>query len=278
MSENDETTLFTFLNDTEKESFLSKGEFPLPTEGISSLPPFLIELVSGMKKTVTSIKAIAEFSKGRFKDERFGEYFNKRMAEDTEKLDTVLQGLLDYVKVNTPIPKADTVRKIIEDVLGMERKRMEGKRIRVFKKFEKGLPETTLHDEQLKYVIHSILQYAFPLILEDGNLGVLTRSVDVSKRKLMRGDLPQENEKYIEILILFAGCKKPAEPIEVALGIPGIPKDDVGDLILRLVREIVQKNCGEMKFEFREKESRTLITLRLPTERRKIFSYYSGKA
>ena len=277
MAENDETPIFSLLNDLAKEPSPFKEEGASQSEGPSFLSPVFFELVSRMRKTIHSIKAFTDLSKGRFKDERFGEYFNRKMAEDTGKLDTVLQGLLDYVKVNSPVRKADTIRNIIEEVLRTEKKRLEGKKIRIFKKFGKDLPETTLHDEQLRYVFHSIFQYAFPLTPEAGSLGFLTRSVDVSKRELGREDLPQVRRKYIEVLILFSGCAKPGEPVEAALGIPGIPKDDVVDLILRLVREIVQKNRGEMKLEFREKESRTLITLRLPIEKRQIFYYQPAK-
>jgi nitrogen-specific signal transduction histidine kinase len=277
MAENNEAALLSLFNSSAEEASPFKEETSSLPEGPSFLSPYFIELVSRMKKMVHTIKNFSDLSKGRFKDERFGEYFNKKMTEDTEKLDTVLRGLLDYVKVNTPVRKADTIRHIFEEVLRMERKRLEGKKIRISGKFERALPETTLHDEQIRYIFHSIFQYAFPLIPEAGSIGFLARSVDISKREPGREDLPQGKGRYIEVLILFSGGNKPGEPVEAALGIPGITKDDVVDLILRLVREIVQKNRGEMKLEFREKESKTHLTLRLPVEKRKILYYLPAK-
>jgi hypothetical protein len=44
-------------------------------------------------------------------------------------------------------------------------------------------------------------------------------------------------------------------------------------LELRLIKEIIQKNRGMMKFEVNEKKPRTLISLKFPIERRKLIYY-----
>jgi hypothetical protein len=248
-------------------------------EGTSPLSFFFGELVSRVKRTLASIRAYNRLSKGRFKDDQFGEYFNRKMNEEVERLNAVLEGLLEYMKVNTPVPKVNTIHTLIDEVLQSEKGKVEERKIKIFKKLEKDLPETTLHNEQVRYVLHSVLQYAFNVIPPGGSLGFLTRTVAVPREKTgeEEGTSPPKSERSIEILMLFSGCKKPEEPVEVALGIPGIPGDDVGDLILRLVKEIVRKNFGEMRLERREREARTLIVLRLPTERRKLFHYQSTK-
>ncbi len=273
-----EDSLSPFFDNMEEDPHPSREAALAKEEGTASLSFFLVEMVSRVKKTLASIRAYNGLSKGRFKDDQFGEYFNRKMSEEIEKLNTVLEGLLDYMKVNTPVPKANTIHNIIGEVLRSEKKKLEEKKLRIFKKLEKDLPETTLHNEQIRYILHSILQYALPVIPAGGSLGFLTRTVTVPHDKREEGALPRKTEKFIEILMLFSGCKKPEEPVEVALGIPGFPKDDVGDLILRLVKEIIQKNWGQMRLERREKESKTLIVLRLPTERRKVFYYQSARA
>ena len=247
-------------------------------EDAASLGFFFLELVSRVKKTLDSIRAYNGLSKGRFKDEQFGEYFNRKINEEVDRLSGVLEGLLDYMKVNTPIPKAHTIHNILQEILQSEKKKLGEKKWKVFKKLERDLPETTLHSEQVRYILHSILQYAFPIIPPGGILGFLTRTVAVPKEKVEEQGLPRGAEQWIEILILFSGLKRPEEPVEIALGLPGIPKDDVGDLILRLVKEIVQKNCGQMKIERQEKRSRTLIVLKLPAERRRVYFYQSARA
>jgi signal transduction histidine kinase len=53
---------------------------------------------------------------------------------------------------------------------------------------------------------------------------------------------------------------------------PG-PKEEGIQLILALVKEIIQKNRGEMIFQVDKKKPRTLITLKFPIERRKVIYY-----
>jgi hypothetical protein len=60
-------------------------------------------------------------------------------------------------------------------------------------------------------------------------------------------------------------------------GIPARQKDGILDLALRFVDEIVQRNRGMMKFEVDEKKTKTSISLRFPTERRKVVYYQSAK-
>jgi hypothetical protein len=47
------------------------------------------------------------------------------------------------------------------------------------------------------------------------------------------------------------------------------------DLILRFVKEVVQRNQGMMKIEGDEKKAKTFISLRFPVERRKVVYYQS---
>jgi hypothetical protein len=74
-------------------------------------------------------------------------------------------------------------------------------------------------------------------------------------------------------LIVFTGYKKVTEKFETVLGIPGPQKEEAVELELRLIKEIIRKNRGTMKFEVSEKTPRTLISLKFPIERRKLIYY-----
>ena len=78
--------------------------------------------------------------------------------------------------------------------------------------------------------------------------------------------------RYIEISVVFMGYKKPAEQ-----GIGGVTlqKGEPLDLILRFVKEVVQRNRGMMRIEADEKKAKTFISLRFPVERRKVVYYQS---
>jgi hypothetical protein len=107
----------------------------------------------------------------------------------------------------------------------------------------------------------------------NGYFGIYTRSGTLQKETAEDQALGKKKEKYIEILMIFTGYKKPMAQLGPPLGVPARPKEGILDLSLRLVDEIVQRNRGMMKFEVDEKMGRTTIALRFPVERRKVVYY-----
>jgi nitrogen-specific signal transduction histidine kinase len=263
-------------------AFLKKAEVKAPEFKHRNLPEeqnahtlslFLIELVHRIKNPLVSIKTFTQLLQDKFNDEEFRDQFYRIVREDIEKIDSVLNGLLSYIKINTPIEKRNTVHFILEDVLRNHELQLEDKKIKIFKKFEKDLPETVVHDEQLRYILNALLQYALPFIPLNGTLGFLTKSSAIQEEMAEDEKIIQRDGRYVEILIVFTGYKKPIEKFEMVLGILEPGKEEAVELELRLIKEIIQKNRGTMKFEVNEKTPRTLISLKFPIERRKLIYY-----
>ena len=234
---------------------------------------FFMELVHRIKNPLVSIKTFTQLLREKFNDGEFREHFYRIVTEDIEKIDAVMNGLIRYVKINTPIEKKDTIHFILEDVLKNHEAQLENRSIKVFKQFEKDLPETIVHDEQLRYILNALLQYAIPFISPNGSIGFLTKSFDVETETAEVRSYSQRSERCIEILIVFTGYKKPFEQFEAVLGIPALKKEEAIELELRLIKDIIQQNQGMMKFEVNEKKPRTVISLKFPIERRKLIYY-----
>jgi hypothetical protein len=183
----------------------------------------------------------------------------------------VLSGLVNYIRLNTPIRKVETVHRLIEEELKKYQVKLEEKGIKLFKRFEKDLPETIVPDEQLRYILSSVFQYALATIPPNLSMGLYTRSFALGKEIGEEVTLKRDG-RYIEISVVFMGYKKPAEQ-----GVGGVTlqKGEPLDLILRFVKEVVQRNQGMMKIEGDEKKAKTLISLRFPVERRKVVYYQS---
>ncbi|MGB9629441.1 MAG: sigma 54-interacting transcriptional regulator, partial [Thermodesulfobacteriota bacterium] len=274
-----------FETENEKNSFiefLKKGEIkPIsnkknnyPEEKMANLLSlFFIELVHRIKNPLVSIKTFTQLLRDKFNDMEFREQFYRIVTEDIEKIDSLLNGLLNYIRINTPIEKANTIHSILEDTLRRHEPQLENKKIKVFKKYEKDLPEAIIHDEQLRYILNTIFQYALPSIPPQGSIGLLTKSILLQKET--GNDKPPsiKDGRYVEILIIYTGFKKSVEPFKNVLGIPVMEKEEAIELELRLIKEIIQRNRGIMKFEVDEKKPRTLISLRFPVERRKVLYY-----
>jgi nitrogen-specific signal transduction histidine kinase len=272
-TENENKSFVAFLKKADLTSPESKPRNLSPEQNASILSLFLMELVHRVKNPLVSIKTFTQLLREKFNDGEFREHFYKIVTEDIEKIDAVMNGLVRYVKINTPIEKKDTIHFILEDVLKKHESQLEDKKIKLFKKFEKDLPETIVHDEQLRYILNALLQYAVPFISPNGSIGFLTKSFDAEAQTADGRTSPQPGGRYIEILIVFTGYRKPFEQFETVLGIPAVQKEEAVELELRLIKEIIQRNQGMMKFEVNEKKPRTVISLKIPIERRKLIYY-----
>jgi len=253
-------------------SVKSKIDFLLNEQNASFFSSFFVELIERMKNMLNSIKNYTQISRGKFSDREFGEYYYRAVTEDIEKIDLVLDNLLNYIKVQKPIIKMNTVHNTIEEVLKKNQTKLDERGIKLFKKFEKDLPETIVPDEQLKYIVNSILQYAMAFTPPNWNIGLSTRSFILEKEAGEVEDLFKRDGRYIEISVVFAGYNIPSGP---TLKTAPPPKEEASDLILRFVKEVVMRNRGVMRIGADEKKTKTFISLRFPVERRKVVYYQS---
>jgi len=269
---NNKNPFRAFLTKNETESIESKNI--IPNEGnISFSFPFFIELIQRIKGSLESIKNLAQVSQGKFSDKEFGNYFNLLVTEDIEKIDLLLINVLDYIKVNFTVRKSNTVHIFIEEVLKKHYVQLEEKKVRLFKKFEKDLPEIIAPDEELRYILNSILQYAMISMPVNGSIWFLTKSFVLPSERSEDQGLFKKDGKHIEISVIFTGYKKPKEQFTTVMPISGPQREQGFDLELRLVNEIVKRNRGKMKFGVDEKNSKTFISLSFPAERRKVIYY-----
>jgi hypothetical protein len=282
-------SIFDFLDEIRQSQSIppeSKGETesPLFKEGIIPndrtaflLFPFFIDLMNQFKDTLKNLSDQTRIHKEKFRDQEFGAHLNRIIMWDLKKIELLQNNLLNYIRINNPIIKTDTVHTLIEDELKKYQVELEEKKIKFFKTFEKNLPETAVPDDQLRYILSCVLQYVITLMPPNVSLGLFTKSL------VLRGErggdqavVPKE-EKYVEILMVYTGPQTPTAQSGTALGIPGRQKDEILNLTLRLVDEIVQRNRGVMTFEEDEKKKRTTVSLRFPVERRKVVYYQRAK-
>ena len=239
--------------------------------------PLFIELIHQTKSVLNTIGRLAQLSRGKFIDREFGEFFSKAITKDIEKHNLVLNTFLNYIASTTPIPKRGTVNKIIEEVLKKHQVQLEEKRTKIFREFEKNLPETTVPDEQLKFILDSLVQYVVALTPSDGGMKFLTKSCVLPGGATEEKEFFKKNGKYVEILVAFTGQKRLIEQPGKELGVPSPQEEVLADLVYRLVDMIVKKNQGTIKFEADERESQNRIVLKFPVERRKVVFYHLDK-
>jgi len=254
------------------ESIQSKLDYFTNEPSAPFITPFFIELVQRIKNNLDSIKNYTQISRGKFSDSEFGEQYYRTVIEDIEKMEMVLNSLIEYMGLHSPIRKMNTVHTIIEAVLKKYQVKLEEKGVKLLKRFEKDLPEIVVPDEQLRYVLGSVLQYAIVVTPPHWNIALSTKSLSLEKRTGEAEGLLKREGKQIEISVVFALRRRPDEP---ASETTPIQKREAPDILLRFVKEVVLRNHGTMKVGADEKRTKSLISLRFPVERRKVVYYQS---
>ena len=274
-TEGEINSIESFLKDSEKKPSASKEKNPpIRDGGVSFSSSFLSQMVQFIKNTLVSINNVNLLSMEKFNDAEFRKYCRKSIYQDIKKIDSVLNALLNYININTPILKKNTLHTILEEILEANERQLQTKDIKILKKFEHDLPETFIHDEQVRFILNSILQYAIITTPHDGSIGFLTRSIEQKgatddKAKVV----PLKERRYIEILIVSTAQKDPFDHLENVSEDPAIENEKTIGLILQLIRELIQRSQGMIEFEVDEKKTRAIFTLRLPCERRQVVYY-----
>jgi hypothetical protein len=233
-------------------------------------PPPFVELIFHVRKSLTQLKDLVGLSDGRFADKRFGEYFSQSLYKALGSLDTFLKEYLDYARVSNPLEKRDTVHGLIEEILKRYQGLLEEKGIKLFKKLDQNLPETTVPEDPLRFILGSLLWYALTWTSPIVSMGFLTQTLPVRIETSSKdGTLLKRERQDIEIIIILSGHKEPLRFSTTPVEIPVLQKEGVAGFMLRLIEDIVRDNRGEFSAELDGKKAWILFSLTFPVERRK---------
>jgi nitrogen-specific signal transduction histidine kinase len=230
-------------------------------------------MVNFIKKTLSAVNNINLLSIDKYEDLEFRKYARKSIAQNIKSIDSMLNALLNYININTPIIKKNTIHLIIDDILEMSDKQIQEKNLKIARKFEKELPETYIHDEQVKFILNSIVQYLLLTIPSEGTIGFLTRSKILQKPVGEEKVVTLKERQYVEIVIMSTVQRESFEQPRDIPEILDVKKEQSTNLILRLIKELIQKHEGVIEFEVNENKTQTVISVRFPVDRRQVILY-----
>ena len=268
-------------NDNPPDPFLKKAEGELKESKKERLPneqspsfmdSFLLELVHHIKNALTSIYQASVLTTEKYNDAEIRKRSHNQVIEDIKRIDLVLNSVLNFININTPIIKTNTLYTILEEILEANEKQLRQKNLKITKRYEKDLPDTFIHPEQVRFILHSVLQYTILSTPPDEGIGLLMKSSDSHNGTGAEKTSPENGRKYIEVMIGFNGDGKPVDKSENLSEVQGNRKEEMADLILKLAKEILQRNHG-MMVETHGERPKTLIQLKFPIERRKVVYY-----
>jgi len=268
----------------EKEEIVwksSMGRIEAPAESLGKVsdheegfkPPsaLVTDFANRVKKTVVEMRNLAVSSQGKFKDPAFGQDFHRRITECIDHSETDLNCFLDYLRIKSPVRQTNMIHVILEETLEKHKKKLMDKGVRIFKKqFEKGLPNASVHIEELRFILNWILEDSIISAAPNQSIAFLTRSLEAQEANEAIRFPKQREAKCVEIVIALGYY----EDLNKQSGVP--PKVNTAhhegerSWILPLVDEIVQQNRGSLKLS---EGAMRMVSLILPIERRKVVHY-----
>lgn len=277
----DKNFLSSFLGNDGRERSTPKQQAPSDGHNRSSLSLHYSELLSRIKASLSAMQAFAYLSRENFKDQESGEQFCKIVNEDIEKTISLINCFDDYLSFSNPMIKSNTVNIVVQEVIKKHEREFKQREIKIIKKqFDRDLPEAILSDEQLRYLLNSVVECLLLSIPLQGSIGFLTRILNPEALDEEEKSRLQKDRTYLEILAVSASDADvtPGKENEVSSGIPAPAQQD-GEiqLILKLVKGIVTKNRGVMRYRVYDDKPMTFISLILPAERRKVVRYRSSE-
>jgi nitrogen-specific signal transduction histidine kinase len=195
-----------------------------------------------------------------------------QIKEEIKKIDSVLNSVLNFININTPVTKTNTMYTILEEILEANEKQFRQKNMNITKRYEKDLPDTFIHPEQVRFILHSVIQYAILSTPPNEIIGFLMKSSDSNNGTGAEKPSTESDRRYIEVMIGFNGGGRPANTSENLSETPEDQSKGMADLILKLAKEILQRNHG-MMLETHGDRPKTVVKLRFPVERRKVVYY-----
>lgn len=207
----------SFANQEENQGTTFKQEMPSNGQNGFSLSIYYVELFNRVKASLAAMQAYAFLSRDNSKDKELAEHFYKIVNADIEKTISLLDCFNDYINFSTPVIKSNTVNILIEEVIKKHGSQFEEKKAKIIKKqFEKDLPETILPDEQLKYILNSVIECILLSIPLNGNIGFLTRLFDIEALTSEEKRQLQKDGKYVEILVVSTNYEKSGDTLSLS--------------------------------------------------------------
>jgi signal transduction histidine kinase len=241
-------------------------------KSISLSPLFLLEALRDIKKTVGSIYKIGLLSMEKSDTIEDREHSWMAMTQGFDQIVSIVNMLSSYINVTSPIAKKNTIHCILEEILESNEKKLHARQIELNKTLDEELPETLFQDEQLRFILNLVFQYAILSTPPSGRIEIVTQFVNHQGEQDLSSNDPLAS-KYSEVLI---SSLSPNDSLNESPGtseVPRIERDGTSHFILRLVREMTRRNQGMIDFQIDEMKSRTRIFLRFPVERRRVVYY-----
>lgn len=224
---------------------------------LASLGTLAAGLAHEIRNPLVSIKTFIQLLPQRIDDEDFRTNFMSIAKDEVERIQHLVEELLDFAKPSEPNLAVSDLNEIVEKTVLLVENDLKSKKIELKTHLDPELREIMIDKEQIKQVILNIMINSIQAIEPNGNISVVTRTVGV------RGD-------------------KPSAQIEITDDGPGIGEADLENIFnpffttkhmgsglgLAISHQIIKEHHGSIEAESTQGKG-TVFFINLPIDPRR---------
>ena len=268
LSPGSESGAATAVSESETEGPPPQDNFLALSEKIDPLSAtFFVGLASEITSSLNKTKEYARLAERSLPDNGATRYFYQ-IAKDIDKIERLLDVYIKFHRINTPTRKANTVHTIIEKLVKKHGDKLKEKNVRLFRRFENGLPEIIVHDKQFEYILDHLLLCIIGLISPNAGITFSTKS-RTNKDKIAQGQqvISHRDAQYVYISLVITDCLEPAKHFGKKLSFQHHQQGEIlTSLMMRFVEETVSKNQGILRVEADEVKKQTFFIMRFSAQ------------
>jgi len=135
----------------------------------------IMELAHEIKNPLVAIKTFANLLPTQFDDPEFRSNFYKVMNEDIDRIDSLVESVLEYQRVLALQPEAKSLPEVLSSVIQSLEKEFNNNRILVSKDFDQNLSNIQIENNKISFALKNVILRLIKEVGEDSELRFLAR-------------------------------------------------------------------------------------------------------
>jgi signal transduction histidine kinase len=234
------------------------------TERLKTVGTLAAGMAHEIKNPLTGIKTFTEYLPEKYNDPKFVEKFHKIVSMEVDKINSIVQQLLDFSKPKPLQLREVNVHQIIDQTLSLLSNSLIKYKIKLVRDYDISLPSIRIDPNQMQQVFCNLFLNSIEAMKQGGQLTITTVNKILQSSGLQdEQSLLQENYPTAQITISDTGKGISKKDLEHIFDPFYTTKETGTGLGMSIIYGIIKEHKGEIRVESGHGKG-TSIVIKLP--------------